>query len=1566
MTKKLFLSLFVALLAVGALFATPRERKDTKSDVWASKLMSPTPKTTVADAQQKRKTLVNPVRQQQIGQPKNATAWQKSTNVAVDTITITRLPFHSTGILYDNRVYRLTVPTDTVISVSLYNETLGFTQYGFEFSKGIIFGNELPVTVSLQAGTYIFRPGGIGQYPYTLDIFAGSVINNVNPPVFEEIKAPYSIKNANVADKEDTILVKAEGLNYYIKAIPYKWTPAKDTTINIFASNMSIIGKMNAKLYYQGALSLPYSGVAPDTCYFLAQATGKTYSLKITEGELTPKDVFEYQDVTLPYLNTTGVFTNYSDYFQTYYVAYRFTLPNDTVLGLQAVSQDYDQYIYLWNDTSSIQRPLVDGWNDSYPYYTDTLKAGVYYATLFNETKGQPFTYTFRALPAKLEDVNIDSLTNDFFDKQQLTVGKTAYGTVTILKDPFITTSNWDGYGTGYAVHLEAGVNYNITFTTQVPFEHYDEAALCLFADPFTKYDDAIAEENRYNNDDTKTVTSEMTFVPDSTDTYYLLVRDWISVSSANYSLVVNEVPRPAMYTEYTLPFATDTTFIVSKATEVVVPIMGGNIYPAYGYYVTVPQDTLLMMSYKDTGFYPYLIISTSPSLDPSSIVLTLPLGNMRGEAFSFSTILNVAAGKYYLTLLSNHTDGDYHLAFDYVNKELSDTTVIRLDSLLRTTNETLLPKIDSLTFGCKPTRLVKGKTGLFGKTGKNYHAEAYKLTLDSADLVALQYTKSDTKLYVYQVDKTPTDISDIQFVQDFSNSGECLLFEADTTASYFFVATSSEVGAIYSDVIDIKAVNPLAVMPYDTLIAHAVEITLPFIVRDSFGSSATPLVDNVGGYPLCYAQAYKLHLDSLETIKVTETMTTEKPYCVLQDTVGFDDGFSGSYYLVAPRSGEYYIVPSTYNSQTTGNFTLTVERFNGGITVEEMLNKHAVELTKSSDEINGTLSEENPLVKGDSTLFEQNNNFFYSAAYKIDLKAGDILQTNLYFDGHVTSLYVYGYDMDGKCTKIQSGEFQFAPDTTGTYYIMFGAYANAPYTSSYHLAYRKIIPVEELLSDYAPTIRLNYISSEDTLQNTTAPLVKGVTGQFGTNNSAFYAKAYRFYLKQNQTIQVKLNASAGMRTYIYKENETNVPVVDTLNSSYNYTPTKGGYYYLVVSTKNATANALYMLQLLGTEAITIDELLDKATLLTNQDLPFVYAEQNAVSNKLVKGESARFEQTGYSFCTQAYKIDLVKGSCLKIKAGSNNFPIGGWIYNKINGKYVLALSSNSSSVDITYTASATATYYLAFNPRIPATSMPPIPVTYSIELSDPYQVIEVTGLVLDTNVVNVRDIEEDIPVRMALGEINISSVVSQGVAPVIINNSGSWVISEDRTQAEYEVTLPSPYVYAKGVDSVVTVLINPATITASCSNNGTVSPEGVTILRRGTNFNYTITADENFVVDSIYVDKEPIASTLINTIGGVYNFTNVTEDHTLHVVFRMVVGVVNTNATQDAIIFGRPDRTVKILGAVANTDISIYTVTGILVYNGRMNSTAATYSLPQAGVYVVRLGNQVAKVVVK
>ena len=97
----------------------------------------------------------------------------------------------------------------------------------------------------------------------------------------------------------------------------------------------------------------------------------------------------------------------------------------------------------------------------------------------------------------------------------------------------------------------------------------------------------------------------------------------------------------------------------------------------------------------------------------------------------------------------------------------------------------------------------------------------------------------------------------------------------------------------------------------------------------------------------------------------------------------------------------------------------------------------------------------------------------------------------------------------------------------------------------------------------------------------------------------------------------------------------------------------------------------------------------------------------------------------------------------------------------------------------------------------------------------------------------------------------------------------------------------------------IVRAVLVPKTFTIVSSSNGggIINPTGTVIVNRNSNFNYSITPNINYIVDSFIVDGIKIDS--INR----YTFSNIVDNHTIRIVFKLDVLSIASSSVGGGII---------------------------------------------------------------
>ena len=83
-------------------------------------------------------------------------------------------------------------------------------------------------------------------------------------------------------------------------------------------------------------------------------------------------------------------------------------------------------------------------------------------------------------------------------------------------------------------------------------------------------------------------------------------------------------------------------------------------------------------------------------------------------------------------------------------------------------------------------------------------------------------------------------------------------------------------------------------------------------------------------------------------------------------------------------------------------------------------------------------------------------------------------------------------------------------------------------------------------------------------------------------------------------------------------------------------------------------------------------------------------------------------------------------------------------------------------------------------------------------------------------------------------------------------------------------------------------------TITATAGANGSITPSGAVSVTHGTSQTFTITPNTNYVIDQVLVDGINNAAAVSS---GTYEFTNVTDNYTIHATFKLIEYTISASA---------------------------------------------------------------------
>jgi len=136
----------------------------------------------------------------------------------------------------------------------------------------------------------------------------------------------------------------------------------------------------------------------------------------------------------------------------------------------------------------------------------------------------------------------------------------------------------------------------------------------------------------------------------------------------------------------------------------------------------------------------------------------------------------------------------------------------------------------------------------------------------------------------------------------------------------------------------------------------------------------------------------------------------------------------------------------------------------------------------------------------------------------------------------------------------------------------------------------------------------------------------------------------------------------------------------------------------------------------------------------------------------------------------------------------------------------------------------------------------------------------------------------------------------------VWVNGGGRW--DSEASYAVYDVNGIEIFSGSGAMDDDVTYTVDCTikhTITASAGENGTIAPNGETLVADGENQPFAITPDECYHIASVLVDGEDAMSGVDGN--GTYLFQNVTADHTIAATFAINTNEITATAGENGTI---------------------------------------------------------------
>ena len=1282
------------------------------------------------------------------------------------------------------------------------------------------------------------------------------------------------------------------------KAFYYK--APKDMTYAIAASNVIYSLDAALNLHTDGESAVNKDVTAGDAAMYVVRSTDGAFTFDMKEGQLPYYQligVSEVKEVQLPFRYEGTLSHTVASGMSTgvKYDAYQFQLDKQARLRVYN-----SQSVYL-----SVS--LADGSTISLSYGTsDVLEPGSY--TVLCSNDDNIFAAADYCLFIDTVDVAAAALPlyNTMSYDESLTVGKTAYGTIACTDGRLVLLGSDDsaaGFAKGFKVELEPGA-YRAALTVSGDAGVGKGAVLAVYSQLTGTLDDdtvALAVDSvcDYQHQTSCSVARE--FAVTKAGTYYVAIADWFDDCSNNYALSVEKCV-PDHFTEITLPFAAENVLL--DPTDAA-SYLG---YQTIGYAFVVPQDTLLKVSLQsDDG---ELVAAITSSLNEYPVI-----GAPLGESY-----VPVPAGYWYMPVVERYNQkATFSIALEYSDKQIA-TDTITLDSLLRAAKVVEDVENEALVLGYKPTELVEDIEG------KMRYAYAYNIALDSGECVRFtRICDYDEYLFVYRATADTFELWD-----DYDDSFPPI--EADSTTNYYFVVSSFGECRMGNITLSLKKLAKDKVISVDSVLNHAIDITLPYHVEGEFSDASADLYDD--GF---YRQVYRVQLTkgSIVEFRMQAEQFSNYVYPRIEvynadsSKVGaVDGGYTISYVYAVDSTAYHYVVLTTDDPGGEGTY---------------QFDAHVVEAKKQADlvadaivldQMRGTRTADKPQFNADEGSSD--------CWYNLELDSAQVFLCTLNSFRNIGSIDVYkkvGETMtDVSYSSLYGNAFWLQADAVATYYLRISL------SSSF----------ETLMFDYKKTLNQLPISEVDSYLR--------LNGAFDIENDHFvYAMdpslaTDMYCVKRNAgegLALIRRHTRGNFALHITGAPAMEIDGVQNLpNASAAVTDS-----LLLLSDWNTVVIDRSDYDFLLHTTLPLDTILTHASELDFATLPL---NNKGVVDQLFAENAWYYGGTDNAAVLGAYKVDMKAGQQLQFNGAGGN-PYQMYVYTYDGAVFTKCFEGGSSNMS--FWSSAANTYYILLLMPVSVDVFDILDNAYNYTLQNPLAVTEITAVAADCASVETDDIESETAVRMALNELHLTMTAANGAVIDVVNKSSAWVLDTKLTKADYTVSLPEGYIFADGVNPTVTVLVNPAKVKIVASEHGTVSPAGSKVVRRNSSITLDIAADEGYVVAAVKVNDEPVSCDVVGKQSGEFTFV-ANRNMTVEVTFRLATAIDQV-LTQRAVVYTQ-QRTLIVDGVEPGTDIRIYTLTGALISAGKATSTTQAYTMPTAGLYIVRIGMQVEKAICK
>lgn len=1318
-----------------------------------------------------------------------------------------------------------------------------------------------------------------------------------------------------------------------ITSLPFKVAETEPQAVKYLYTIASGAFKFYAPLaakafYYKAPKDMTYAIAASNVIYSLDAALNlhtdgesavnkdvtagdaAMYVVRSTDGAFT----FDMKEGQLPYYQLIGV-----SEVKKVQLPFRYegTLSHTVASGM-STGVKYDAYQFqldkqarlrVYNSQSvylSVSLADGDGAPISLSYGTsDVLEPGSY--TVLCSNDDNIFAAADYCLFIDTVDVAAAALPlyNTMSYDESLTVGKTAYGAIARNDGRLVLLGSDDsaaGFAKGFEVELEPGA-YRAALTVSGDAGVGKGAVLAVYSQLTGTLDD-------------DTVALAADYVYDyQHQTSCSVAREFSVTKAGTYYVAIAD-----WFDDCSNNYALSVEkFVPDHFTEITLPFAAENVlldptdaasylgYQTIGYAFVVPQDTLLKVSlHSDDG---ELLAAITSSLNE------YPVTGVSGESY-----VSVPAGYWYMPVVERYNQkAMFSIALEYSDKQIA-TDTITLDSLLRAAKVVEAVENDALFLGAKPTELVEDIEG------KTRYAYAYNMVLDSGECVRFTRTCDyDEYLFVYRATADTFELWNY-YDDDFP------LIEADSTTNYYFVVSSYSACETGNITLSLTKVAKDKLFPVDSVLSRAIDITLPYHVEGEFSEASADLYDD--GF---YRQVYRVQLTKESRVEFRMQAEQFSNYVYPRIEVynadsnmvrAVDGGYTISYVYAVDSTAYHYVVLTTDEAGGEGTY---------------QFDAHVVEAKKQADlaadaivleQMSGTRTADKPQFNADEGSSD--------CWYNLELDSAQVFLCTLNSFRNIGSIDVYkkvGETMtDVSYSSLYGNAFWLQADAVATYYLRISL------SSSF----------ETLMFDYKKTLNQLPISEVDSYLR--------LNGAFDIENDHFvYAMqpslaTDMYCVKRNAgegLALIRRHTRGNFALHITGAPAMEIDGVQNLpNASAAVTDS-----LLLLSDWNTVVIDRSDYDFLLHTTLPLDTILTHASELDFATLPL---NNNGVVDQLFAENAWYYGGTDNAAVLGAYKVDMKAGQQLQFNGAGGN-PYQMYVYTYDGAVFTKCFEGGSSNMS--FWSSAANTYYILLLMPVSVDVFDILDNAYNYTLQNPLAVTEITAVAADCASVETDDIESETAARMALNELHLTMTAANGTVIDVVNKSSAWVLDTKLTKADYIVSLPEGYIFAEGVNPTVTVLVNPAKVKIVASEHGTVSPAGSKVVRRNSSITLDIAADEGYVVAAVKVNDEPVSCDVVGKQSGEFTFV-ANRNMTVEVTFRLATAIDQV-LTQRAVVYTQ-QRTLIVDGVEPGTDIRIYTLTGALISAGKATSTTQTYTMPTAGLYIVRIGMQVEKAICK